>query len=102
MNFEITEQGKPIVDACDVQAQGDNVIALRVDLRSKYCETSGFISDHDGTPGVFIIPTDCSLYLSENADQEETCITFPELKGWRVWSANIGRYTLAVCLIRYP
>jgi hypothetical protein len=107
----ILVQGKPVVNDAYIYRPGESVVAIGVDMRSKYCEVAAMGGDPDG-PVVDIEATERSLYLAdeildledlstEHSEQNDlTEIRFDEFQGWSVWSANIFRYTLAVCLIK--
>ena len=101
LGIEIELQGLPIVNSGTVVARGDCVIAADIDLSSKYCEVSAFTSGSDGIPGVHIDAGEFGLHLKDGAEGG-TWLRFPELQGWNVWAANIGRYTLAICFVKYP
>lgn len=97
--INVVTQGAPIINEGSVHRNGDNVVALEIDLSSKYCKvgaTSG------GTlPGIYIDADEQSLNLDESKKVEDsTFIEFPQYEGWNVWCASIGRYTLSVCLVR--
>ena len=95
------QQGAPVVNGAIVYKESDNVVAIEVDLHSKYCELFG-THGGDGGPGITIGATDESLYLAEGVDRDIfTDISFcdygPE---WSVWAASCARYAACVCLIR--
>lgn len=97
-------------DGALVVARGKKVIALSIDLKSKYavvdCTTSsGNVNKagkHTFTPGIHLGATENTLFIDELRKGNPTQITFPSLKNWRVHSTYIGRYTLDVCLTKEP
>ena len=97
--FSIKAQGGPRVNAGNIVAEGKNVVALSVDLHSKYCEV-GWVGSDKGTPIVGITRTERSLGLEKGKKDQVTELIFPTFKGWEVWSANCSRYTLRVCLVK--
>lgn len=106
MNFKpvkikVFMQGKVVVNSGIVYKQGKNVVALEIDLKSKYCEVCMITGGSEGQVGLVIGPTPRSLYLNRRYKREETWVEFPEFKGWNIWAADIARYTLRVCLIKY-
>jgi hypothetical protein len=100
--ISVLQQGAPIVctDAAYVHRSGEGIVAMFVDLESKYCETTMHGSSENEPATVYIEASERSLYLDDTKDREEpTEISFDGYPGWVVFSATIARYTLAVCLI---
>ena len=102
--FEITEQGNPVVN-CVIE---DNckVRILAVDLKTKYCEVSYKGVDPAGIPCIGICVSARTLKAAGLPDLDIdtalgntriTEISFPELKGFIIYSAEINRYTLNIC-----
>jgi hypothetical protein len=98
-------QGGPCVNEGWVIAQGDDLAAIEIDLLTKRCvvectacipygETGQLI------PSVVIGADENTLHIDEDLRDSPTHIVFPEYAGWRVWAADIARYTLSLCLIR--
>lgn len=101
IKVKIAHQGAPIVNYGEIAEVGKNIIGLYVDLKSKYCEVDAMTTGSDGICGVYIGTNEESIKLKEDVDRNEpTKIEFPEFKGWNVFAAHLGRYTLSVCLIR--
>jgi len=97
---DIIHSGSPVVNGGIVYRDGQDVIALAVDLESKRCRVTSF-GFMDGVPNVGISADEYSIYLDEAKPRDEdTHIAFPEYAGWSIWCADISKYTLAVCLTR--
>jgi hypothetical protein len=86
------DQGKLIVNSASAPPVQCKLVY--VDMRSKRGEVSGW-GDDELVPFVLLFPTEDSLHLADS-DQESTQISFPEMKGWSVEMADLGRYTLRV------
>ena len=100
IDISIVEQGAPIVENGIVCRKGKTVVALSLNLRSKYCTVAAKWGGSDAIPGIFIEATDESLYLDTTKKGADTFIEFPEYKGWSVHAAVVARYTLSVCLVK--
>ena len=100
VDIRIVERGAPVVDNGIVYRKGKTVVALALNMRSKYCTVCAKCGISDGIPGIIIEATDESLHLDNTKKGADTFIEFPEYKGWSVHSADGGRYTVSVCLVR--
>lgn len=104
--FHIKTQGGPRIDTGTIVAEGENVVALSIDLHSKYCEVVWLGADEKGVPLIGLFRTERSLYLTRGKQDKITEIIFPTFapdpdgKTWQVWSADCSRYTLRVCLVK--
>ena len=99
----IKQQGAPVLsqDVAYVLKEGEEIVALTIDMHSKYCEIGGSISGSNGDCGILVGAKETSLYLDENKDKDSyTEIYFPEFDGWDCIASNGGRYSLYVCLIK--
>ena len=97
----VKHKGAPIINGGYVHEIGKNIVALEIDLKSKYCEVSCSFGGSDGTCGVYINANERSLHLNEKVNRDEpTVIEFTDFVGWDVFACGIGRYTLRVCLTR--
>lgn len=97
----IKHKGAPIINEGRVLEIGKNIVALEIDLKSKYCEVSCSFGGSGGTCGVYVNANKRSLHLNEKVNRDEpTAIEFTDFVGWDVFACGIGRYTLSVCLTR--
>ena len=96
---DIRRQGGPVVNGGHVIARGENVVAVEVDMKSKRCAVLTDSLADDGAPVIWL-DGEGALHLMPGAEKEETEVAFPEYKGWRVFVAEVCRYTLRVCLVR--
>jgi hypothetical protein len=82
-----------------VYAREGSIVALTVDLKSRWAVVSGLGSGDDVAPCV---------YLDANQDTENiakievrsTLISFPGFVGWNVFNASVGKSVLHVTLIK--
>lgn len=93
-------QGAPVVNNGYVEQIGENVVAISIDLRSKYCDVISSFSSSNGSCGVLLAANERSLYLHKTKERDSfTQIEFPDFKNWSVFAWYLGRYTLNVCLV---
>jgi len=101
MEIKIVHQGKPIVngDTAHIKAESDDIIAAEIDMKSKHCDILFHSTDDEHNPVIAIIPTEHSLFLD---DQKEgaTEVSMLGYKKWDIFTSEIVRYTLRVCLIK--
>lgn len=95
--IKVTHQGSPAVNTDSVYwKKYDEVILLTIGMRSKYCEILGQGPDNMIT----IVANERSMHLMDGVDRDEP--TDIELtgynEGWRIFLAEISRYTLRICL----
>lgn len=104
VKVKIERQGAPIVNADNaiIMAKGKNVVAICVDLKSKYCEVDALTSSKNGRyEAILIGANDSSINLNKKMDRmDDTKIYFPEYEGWTIFSHKLTRYTLRVCLLK--
>lgn len=99
LQVRIDTQGAVDVNYGVVYKKARNVVALEIDLYSKYCEVTCI-----GTlvgPVLGLSAGKNSMHLKKGAHRDDTTyIELPEFVGWDVWSASISKYSLFVCLTR--
>jgi hypothetical protein len=101
IKLEIPVQGAPIVNYAHVCEVGENIVAIEIDMMSKYCEVDAFVGGSVGECGIYIGTNSHSLKLNKNVvSSAPTLVEFPQFNGWHVFSAHIGRYNVSVCLIK--
>lgn len=104
VKIKIERQGAPMVNTKNaiVQAMGKGIVAIYVDLRSKYCEVDCLsTSRNDKYEAILIGATADSTNLKRNVHRDEcTKIYLPEYKGWRIFCCALTRYTLRICLVK--
>lgn len=92
------QEGAPLVNHAWLHAK--NMVAIYIDMRSKRCDVLTTGSDC-GIPMVMLWAGDDALHLDETKPRNmPTVISFPDYRGWDVFSAECSRYTLSVCLIK--
>lgn len=100
-SFVLEQDGEVIVNGGWVEAAGERVVALSFDLATKYAQTAGFsYNSEPDFSGIFLCATPETLHVNESKRGELTHILFSDYPGWHVHCADIGRYTLNVCLIK--
>jgi hypothetical protein len=99
--FEIDIKGKPKFsdNFGFIREAGKNILAVEIDLESKYCDIIGFGSSDD-VPTIYITTTDRSLHLNEKEENDTTNISFKVLNGWSIFSSELLKYTLSICFIK--
>lgn len=98
--IEIIHQGCIKVNGGYIKEDSSNIVCLYVNLVTKYAEI-GATANYDGRVDIFLSPTEQSIHLLEGKEEFDwTVISFPEYKGWKLFAADIYRYTLAVCLVK--
>lgn len=104
VKVKIERQGAPLVhtDNAYIQEKGKNIVAICVDLKSKYCEVECLgTSKNNKFDAVFIGASSESIKLKKGVHKDEcTKIYFPEYEGWKVFCSTLTRYTLRVCLVK--
>ena len=84
-----------------VYKESSDIVALSIDLKSKYCEIGSSISSSKRECGITIDTNEHSLYLHPEKDRDNfTEIYFTEYVGWSYWGGSSGRYTITLCLIK--
>lgn len=98
----IEEQGAPLIGAgAHIAKRGEGIVAIHVDLNSKYCEPVMYLHSPDGCPSISIGANENSLHLLEGRDRyDATVIAFTDFPGWRIFATDCGRYTINVCLVK--
>lgn len=74
-----------------IYRKSDDIICAYIDLEIRGAVIEAYSGGDDTGPGVM---------LGVQAGDNLTHLTFPEFVGWTVFSADINKYTLAVCLTR--
>lgn len=79
-----------------------DLVTIGVDLSSKRAEIESYWYEGDDLDGIALGSNPETLYLVKGVSKDKrTVIEFPKYrKYWRVFSADISRYTLNVCLIK--
>lgn len=94
------QPGAVRVNSGVVRRAGTGVVALEVDLHSKYAEVSCTGSGEDAFPAVYLAATEDTLKLDDAHERDSlTMVQFTDYRGWHVHSCGVGRYTLSVCLV---
>jgi len=94
MIFKIIRQGKVRVNDVDIVIQNNDIVAIEIDLDSKYCDCIGY--------------NDSIITLTANNDSlllDETKEDFTEVKlfgfdGWKLFCSEESRYSIFLCLVR--
>lgn len=98
VNLEIGHQGAMVINDAFIVGAGDNVLAVEVDMKSKYGRIGSFGSDNR-IPLVYVWATEESIGI--RGDREEpTRVSFPSLKGWGVFAARLSKYTISICFTK--
>ena len=101
VRITIETQGEVLVNQGYVEAEGENVVALTIDLRTKRAEMMGSIwTSSDDLAGVMLSAGPDTLHSDESKKGIPTEILFPDYPGYHVHCADVARYTLRVCLVK--
>jgi hypothetical protein len=97
-------QGAPKVGCAYLHRKSGGLATIEINMKSKYCYIAGTSSmstkvPGEYVPGIDIDFNDCSLYVDKRY-RGGTMVEFPEFQGWSVWSADMGRYTGRICLVK--
>lgn len=92
--------GSVKVNSYAIIKRSKDLIAIEIDLATKYCELACTTSSSGCIPGVILDRTKHTLYFDPKKRNISTEIEFEEFKGWTVWSSNASRYSVRLCLIR--
>ncbi len=96
--IKILNKGAIISNYAYIQMQSENIVAIGIDLKSKYPDSIGI--GEDGMPCVSLFDGEDTLYIDNKLKGIGTTIGFPEFKGWAVWTAHCSKYTVYICLIK--
>ena len=94
----VIHQGSVVVNNAFIINQSENVIALIVDLASKWAHIDSYFSGPD-VRGISLGASGNTSY-PHKTKFGTTEITFPKFKGYDIFCANISKYTLSVCLLK--
>ena len=101
LKIEFECQGAVRVDSAYIDIVAKDIMAVTVSLHTKNADISCYMSGIDGTVGIGFEANEETIYVDETKDRDlDTIIHFPDLKGWRLWSASTGRYDCCVCFIK--
>lgn len=102
VKIKIQRQGAPIVNHASIRKSYKKLVAIEVDLQSKYCIVDGYTGDEKtGLMSVSIGTDDRSIKLHPRKKAYVTTeISFPEYKDWHIFCSDLSRYTLRICLIK--
>ena len=95
---KIESQGCLLINRAYIMARGKNVVAINVDMCSKRGIVSGIFGDGEDNYSLIIDKAEDTVNHDTNTNNP-TILNFPKFKGWSIWSAQISKCTLAVCLI---
>lgn len=102
MKFKIRYQGAPVVniDAVSIIHKSKNLVAVELDMRSKWCEIGGTFGDTNEL-GFILCATEQSLHLNEEIERDKCtsiiiCDYSPKL--WDFFCIECNRYTTRIVL----
>ncbi len=93
VKYKVERKGDPTINHCLLLAGNKSVVAIDVDIEEKHC-TIAYTGANGDTPLIGLLKAS-----SDDKKYNPTEIIFPEYRGWSLWTANISRYTVAICLI---
>lgn len=86
-------------DGLHVFVAHDDVVCLYIDMETKRAKVLAVGSNGD-IPCITVESSDGSLHLDESKLGTPTEIEFPEYAGFSVFSCDIARYTISLCLTK--
>lgn len=100
-SLKIDQQGGPKVHPkLIIMAECKDIVVCSVDVVTKNCGISATGSG-DGVPCILLEATQKSSPIHPKHKRGElTHISFPQYKGWSVWSSDLNKYTLRMCLLK--
>jgi hypothetical protein len=99
----VTQGAVRVTTTAFVIRKSKNLVAIDVDLKSKYCVSGGVgIGIGENWNGIYIEATKNTLRTKKGKKiSEDTVIVFPKYLKWDVFATAItGKYSLSVCLIK--
>ena len=97
IDLHVRHKGAPIVNHGFLLRNTPKLVALEIDLKSKYCEVVCTTGGDGEAPGLHIGATNRSLNLNKKVKRDEpTAIDFKGYDGWDIFAADIFSYTLRV------
>lgn len=100
VRVDVVSEGAVRVSHGYLYRRGDEIVAVCVDMESKYAECGGFSHADDEPPHVYLDATDDTLHVDADKSGVATVVAFPEFVGWKVFLTKVARYTLSVILVR--
>lgn len=93
-------------DSGVIMAESADMVAISIDLTSKYAECTGLVSGSDPEkkgrlPGVMLQANERTIATDPQHKDVFTLVSFPEYRGYTVFATHLGRYTLHVVLINF-
>lgn len=97
---KIKTQGATLVNYAFLEYKTNKVALITIQLRSKYCEISGFYSDEKEYPEIEFDINERSIALHDK-NINGTVISLRDFKGWKIFSASVGgKYSMNVVLTK--
>ena len=101
VKIKLKNRGEPVINRGVIREVNENLIAIEIDLKSKWCEVSCTTGGNGDIIGIYIDATTKSTNLRKGAKVDEpTVIDLPDFTGWDVFTCHVSRYTLRICLIK--
>lgn len=97
--FKVTQKGALKIGFAFLYKKGKDVMAVKIDMKSKRGEVLCIGSDENECPTIAVEPVEDSINLDKRKDAP-TEVTFTSLVGWNIWCAQVYKYTIHICLVR--
>jgi len=91
-NCSICYQGDAIINDVRIITASPTLVALSVDMKTKYVAVGGMGAVND-IPHIVVVCT-------EPGKDSPTSVAFIDYLGWEVFAVYAARYTINVCLIK--
>lgn len=89
--------GSIIVNSAYIHKAAGGIACIYVDLHSKYAEVGCVGGGGEEPPLISLGRGKRTRFYSRR--KSDTIVEFVDFKGWKVFACEMGRYTLAVCLV---
>ena len=92
--------GEIIVNDAHIFGGNGSAVALVIDLKSKYARFLSDEIDWDGVPCVDLVADEETLKVDEKRKGMPTHLRLMGYRGWKIFQADVSRYTLRVTLLK--
>lgn len=101
IKYDILTQGAIEINQAYIHQRSETVVAIFIDMKTKRADILSVGCDDNNNPTIMLEANEESVFLKKDVEREKpTEISFPEFKNWDVWSVNVSKYTVFVCLVK--
>jgi hypothetical protein len=97
----IDHKGAVIIENATIYRQGETVAAIALNMETRYADIAGRGNDENGFPQIGITANSNSEPLDKDYPQDSiTEITFLDFAGWNIFSAEVDKSSVLICLTK--